>query len=106
MLTTFCILPPVQSPADAKTQLETTLSGEGVIGFDVALLRVDGSGFAFSISADETEQNQIVLTTLCGTLNLRLPQTQQALMADSGTFRVFGSEGRFAREHRLGEKQP
>lgn len=101
MINAYAVLPPQQAPHGEKDQLVQLLADAGVTGADVTLLSATSAAYVFSISAEDGESNQTILTGLCGTLNIAQPPAQDAQARGVAPFRVGGTwEGRFAQENK------
>lgn len=107
MISAIALVQPITSPEIAKIGLEAVLENEGVTAFEVNLQRVDVTGYYFSVSCEDTEDNLGVMRLLFGALNVKtnqLPLDSPLLAVHEvdtpfGRWPVAGREGRFAAEH-------
>ncbi len=100
MITAYAIIQPTESPESAKAALESILTNQPVTSYEVTLQRADVNGYAFAVSAEETEDNLTALRLLFGEINVVIGSAiAPAASARSAGWQVAGSEGRFAREN-------
>lgn len=103
--TTASILSPDQSPEDEKAEIEADLRDAKVGGAEVTLKSVDVDSMVFSIICPDNDKNYAAMVELFGKRNTLRGEPREVRATARGLskrkeFKIRGSEGQFAKDHR------